>query len=80
MDEASQRIWENMQARRGRISEAEFWMRIAGFDPNRAVEGTVDFVRKKLRDDGFFRKILPPVPISDEQLGLSPTALVVDEM
>lgn len=34
----------------------------------KAVDAVNDFTRTKMREDGIFRRILPPVPISDDQL------------
>lgn len=37
----------------------------------RAVDAVHDFTRLKIREEGFYRKILPQIPISDEDLDLA---------
>ena len=33
-----------------------------------AVDAVNDFTRTKMREDGFFRRIMPPLPISNDEL------------
>ncbi len=48
-----------------------FYEKIASDDPGQnkiANEAVQDWTRTKMREDGFMRKILPPIPISDSDL------------
>jgi hypothetical protein len=52
------------------VNEALF-EKLASRDPvleKQAVDAVNDFTRTKMREDGFFRKILPPMPISNDEL------------
>jgi hypothetical protein len=52
------------------LNEATY-EKFASDDPmlfKEAVDAVNDFTRFKMREDGIFRKILPPVPISNDQL------------
>lgn len=45
--------------------------KLASRDPmmeKEAVDAVNDFTRTKMREDGFFRRIMPPVPISNDEL------------
>jgi len=33
-----------------------------------AVDAVNDFTRAKMREDGFYRRIMPPVPVSNDDL------------
>ena len=33
-----------------------------------AVDAVNDFTRTKMREDGFYRRVMPPLPISNDQL------------
>ena len=33
-----------------------------------AVDAVNDFTRTKMREDGFYRRIMPPIPISNDDL------------
>lgn len=44
-------------------------------DPNReraAIDAINDFTRHRMREDGFFRRILPPLEVSEEELAREP--------
>lgn len=52
-------------------SNAAFLDRLESDDPamvKSAADGVNDFTRTKMREDGFLRRILPPIPISDDEL------------
>ena len=55
------------------INEALF-EKLASTDPmmvKQAVDVVNDFTRTKMREDGFYRKILPPIPITNDDLDRS---------
>jgi len=52
------------------LNEALF-EKLASRDPvleKQAVDAVNDFTRTKMREDGCFRRIMPPVPVSDDDL------------
>lgn len=52
------------------INEATF-EKLASRDPilmKEAIDAVNDFTRTKMREDGFLRRIMPPIPISNEEL------------
>ena len=52
------------------LNEALF-ERLGSRDPileKQAVDAVNDFTRKKFQEDGFYRRILKPVPVSNEEL------------
>ncbi len=52
------------------IGEAIF-EKLASRDPameKQAVDAVNDFTRTKMREDGFYRRIMPPIPIQNDQL------------
>lgn len=54
-----------------RISSEQFWERLTSDSPSvvkNAEDAVNAFIRVKMREDGFWRKILPPVPISNDDL------------
>ena len=54
-----------------RITSDQFWDKINSDNPAtvKSAEDAVNaFVRTKMREDGFWRKILPPVPVSNDDL------------
>jgi hypothetical protein len=56
------------------ISEALF-EKLASTDPSlvkQAVDVVNDFTRVKMREDGFYRRILPPIPITNDDLDRFP--------
>lgn len=54
-----------------RISSEQFWDHISSDNP-RIVKNAEDavnaFIRVKMREDGFTRKIIPPIPLSNDDL------------
>lgn len=54
-----------------RITSEQFWDHISSDNPAivKCAEDAVNaFIRVKMREDGFWRKILPPIPISNDDL------------
>lgn len=54
-----------------KILNATIFEKISSRDPlleKEAIDAVNDFTRIKMREDGFFRKIMPPVPISNDEL------------
>jgi len=52
------------------LNEAIF-EKLASRDPlleKQAVDAVNDFTRTKMREDGFYRRIIPPLPISNDEL------------
>src|SRR4051812_7373255 len=52
------------------ISEAIF-EKLSSRDPfleKQAVDAVNDFTRTKMREDGFYRRIMPPIPITNDEL------------
>ena len=51
--------------------------KLASTDPGmnkQAVDAVNDYTRTKIREDGFYRRIMPPLPISNEANADSPCA------
>ena len=54
-----------------KITSDQFWDRINSDNPQivkNAEDAVNSFIRMKMREDGFWRKILPPVPVSNDDL------------
>lgn len=54
-----------------RMVNTTLFDKLASRDPMRikeAADAVNDFTRTKMREDGFFRRIMPPVPISNDEL------------
>ncbi len=54
-----------------RITSDQFWEHISSDNPSivkNAEDAVNAFIRVKMREDGFWRKILPPIPISNDDL------------
>lgn len=54
-----------------RITSDQFWDHISSDNPaiiKNAEDAVNAFIRVKMREDGFWRKILPPIPISNDDL------------
>ena len=52
------------------LSQAIF-EKLSSRDPGlekQAVDAVNDFTRTKMREDGFYRRIMPPIPISNDDL------------
>jgi hypothetical protein len=52
------------------MSEAIF-EKLSSRDPvleKQAVDAVNDFTRTKMREDGFYRRIMPPIPITNDEL------------
>ena len=57
-----------------RLSNEALFEKLASTDPmmvKQAVDVVNDFTRTKMREDGFYRKILPPIPITNDDLDRS---------
>lgn len=53
------------------ITTGQFWEHIGSSNPaivKNAEDAVNAFIRVKMREDGFWRKILPPIPISNDDL------------
>jgi hypothetical protein len=60
-----------------RIANETLFEKLASRDANlikQAQESVDDFTRTRMREDGFFRKIIPPLPISNSQLTRTTTS------
>ena len=54
-----------------RLMSASIMEKLASRDPmmeKEAVDAVNDFTRTRMREDGFFRRVMPPVPISNDEL------------
>lgn len=54
-----------------RLVNTALFEKLASRDPimeKEAIDAVNDFTRTKMREDGFFRRIMPPVPISNDEL------------
>lgn len=54
-----------------RITSEQFWDHISSDNPSivkNAEDAVNAFIRVKMREDGFWRKIIPPIPISNDDL------------
>jgi hypothetical protein len=53
-------------------------------EPNQALDAINDFTRMRMREDGFYRRIMPPITISNDQLDRAIATdrpiLIVDRM
>lgn len=62
---------EVMTQEEAKLLSADVFEKLASRDPmliKQAEDVVNDFTRTKMREDGFWRKIIPPVPISNDQL------------
>ncbi len=54
-----------------RVTSEQFWEKISSDSPaivKNAQDAVNEFIRMKMREDGFWRKILPPINLSNEDL------------
>jgi hypothetical protein len=40
-------------------------------EAQQAIDAVTDFTRARMREEGFFRRIMPPIPITDDELDRS---------
>ena len=62
---------QNMSREESQEVSAALFEKLASRDPimeKEAVDAVNDFTRNKMREDGFLRRIMPPVPISNDEL------------
>jgi hypothetical protein len=61
----------NLNQEESKLLNEALFEKLSSTDPimqKEAVDAVNDFTRTKMREDGFFRRIMPPVPISNDQL------------
>jgi len=61
----------NLSQEESKLLNEALFEKLSSTDPlmqKEAVDAVNDFTRTKMREDGFFRRIMPPVPISNDQL------------
>lgn len=64
MTSTTQMFWDNLMRQRARLSDADYWLCISGYDPESIAENVVNaIIRRNTSEDGFTRKILPPVEL-----------------
>ncbi len=62
---------QNMSREESQEVSAALFEKLASRDPimeKEAVDAVNDFTRNKMREDGFLRRVMPPVPISNDEL------------
>lgn len=61
----------NLSQQESKLLNEALFEKLSSTDPimqKEAVDAVNDFTRTKMREDGFFRRIMPPVPISNDEL------------
>ena len=61
----------NLSQQESKLLNEALFEKLSSSDPvmrKEAVDAVNDFTRTKMREDGFFRRIMPPVPISNDEL------------
>ena len=61
----------NLSQEESKLLNEALFEKLSSTDPlmqKEAVDAVNDFTRTKMREDGFFRRIMPPVPIINDQL------------